>query len=238
MNHPRPTTAAAVAAVAALVLTACGGGDDPVPADLEPAPTVSFVTPDFDGPTATLSPEIPDAFDGSIGRMDVIGQSLPALTPDVGAADPAVGTPAPVIIGENFDGIPTRVDAASDGPTMVIFLAHWCPHCNDEIPVLNSMRDAGAFPAELNIVAVSTSPSPDSPNYPPSEWLVEKNWTYPVVVDGVDVDSAVFLAADAFGVSAFPFTTLIDGDGNVAARWSGGRSSGDISTLIETSLGL
>ena len=32
---------------------------------------------------------------------------------------------------------------------MVVFLAHWCPHCNAEIPVLNEWRDSGEIPDGL-----------------------------------------------------------------------------------------
>ncbi len=237
MNTHRLIAVTACAALAGGALAACGGDDEPVAADI-PAPTVSFVTPDFDGPVSTLSPDIPGSFDGAIGPLDVSGESLPVLATDVIDADPAIGASAPVIVGENFDGIPTRIDAAQDGPTMVIFLAHWCPHCNDEIPVLLSMQQAGAFSDDLNIVAVSTNPAPDAPNYPPGEWLEDKNWIWPSIVDGVDTVAGTFLAADAFGVSGFPFTTLIDADGNVAARWSGGRSSGAISDALGTYLGL
>ena len=46
--------------------------------------------------------------------MDVVGGSLPVLDTDVVAADPAVGTPAPVIVGVDFNGVPMRIDAAQD----------------------------------------------------------------------------------------------------------------------------
>ena len=50
---------------------------------------------------------------------------------------------------------------------MVVLLAHWCPHCNAEIPVLNEWRDSGEIPDGLNIVGVSTGASADAPNFPP-----------------------------------------------------------------------
>ena len=230
--------ALAVGVTAALALAACGG-DDPVSDPDQPVETVpARAAPDYDGPVSTLSPEIPESFDGSIGPMDQSGDDLPRLVVDEVADDTAVGTPAPVLLGVDLDGVPLRIDGANDGPTMVMFLAHWCPHCNDEIPVINEMRNDGRFPDELKIIAVSTSPAPDQPNFPPDEWLADRNWTYPAMLDGVDVDAGTFIGAEAYGVSAFPFTTLIDGDGNVAARWSGGRSADEIEANIETYLGL
>ena len=222
---------------AALLVTACGGDDEPV---ADPAQTVAPFDPDTTAPgapDATVPDDLPDELDGLIGPVEVVGESLPFLETDVIEADPALGRAAPVVIGLDYDGDPVRIDAAENGPTMVVVVAHWCPHCNDEIPVLNELRYQGAFPADLNIVGVSTSPRPDGSNFPPSDWLVEKNWQWPVVADGVDTEAGTFIAAEAYGVSGFPFVTLIDEDGNVAARWSGGREAAGITEAIETYLG-
>jgi len=129
-------------------------------------------------------------------------------------------------VGTDFSGNAVRVDAATDGPTMLVFLAHWCPHCNAEVPVLNELRDAGSFPDDLNIIAVSTAVSPDRPNFPPSRWIKDVDWTYPVIADGVDLAAGTYLGTAAYGLDGFPFIVLTDADGNVAARWSG-ESTGD-----------
>ena len=93
------------------------------------------------------------------------------------------GSAVPVVSGVDYDGNEITIDPATDGPTMVVLLAHWCPHCNDEIPVLNEWRDSGEIPEDLNIVGVSTGVSSDAPNYPPDEWLVEMDWQWPVLAD-------------------------------------------------------
>ena len=81
--------------------------------------------------------------------MTVEGSALPPL-PDSGD-DPAVGLTAPVLTGESFDG--SAVTTASEGgPVMVVVLAHWCPHCNDEIPRLIGLEEDGRFPDDLKIV--------------------------------------------------------------------------------------
>jgi thiol-disulfide isomerase/thioredoxin len=143
---------------------------------------------------------------------------------------------APTLVGVDFDGNPVRVDAAQDGPTMVVFVAHWCPHCNAEIPVLNELRDAGEFPADLNVIAVSTSPRVEGSYFPPAEWLDDIGWEWPAMADGVDLTTGSFLAADAYGVNSFPFTTVIDADGKVAARWSGETEGDEVIQRIETAL--
>ncbi|MEO6570828.1 MAG: TlpA disulfide reductase family protein [Ilumatobacteraceae bacterium] len=141
-------------------------------------------------------------------------------------------------VGAAFDGTPIRVDPAVNGPTMLVFLAHWCPHCNDEMPRLNDLRDAGRFPVDLNIVAVSTAVDPSRPNFPPSQWVVDKDWTYPTIADGIDVQREELIAATAYGLSGFPFVTLIDGQGVVRARWSGEREEDQVIALITANLGL
>ncbi len=253
-----PIRRAGVAALAmALVVTACGGDDTDEPvadaAAVTEAPAATETTdgpaatdaPDstdpsasIDGPVSTVSPDIPEEFLPAIGPVDVVGEKLPPLQADTIDDDPALGTAAPTIVGLGFDGEPVRIDAAQDGPTMVIFLAHWCPHCNDEVPVINALRDEGRVPDGVNLIAVSTAANAGRPNFPPGEWLDDVDWTYPAMADGVDMDTQSFVVADAFGVTAFPFVTLIDGDGDVAARWAGGKSGDEIVDLLTERLGV
>ena len=69
--------------------------------------------------------------------IQVTGSPLPTHTED--AQNPAVGTAAPVLRGAGFDGTPVTI--GGDGrATLVMFLAHRCPHCQRELPVLASGR--------------------------------------------------------------------------------------------------
>lgn len=241
MNHPRLRQVAALTVVLGS-LAACGGDDDAPPAAADvpstDAPSSSTApSAASDGPMSTVPPDIPEAFVGSIGPVDVLGEPLVELPRDPAAADPAAGTPVPVLVGLGFDGDPIRIDPASGGPTAVVFVAHWCPHCNAEIPVINELRDDGLIPAGLDVVAVSTAVDPGRPNFPPADWLADRGWTFPAMADGVDVQRQTFVAAEAYGVSGFPFVTLVDGEGNVAARWSGERTTDEWVAAID-SLGL
>jgi cytochrome c biogenesis protein CcmG, thiol:disulfide interchange protein DsbE len=249
---PRPASKAAIAgAVLALTLTAaaCGGGDDEPGAAVTTTAASTVTSTDGGSPTtaaaageapdATVSPDLPPELAGEVGPVQVIGDALPGLGQVDVADDPALGMAAPVLVGEDFDGNTVRIDAAATGPTMVVFLAHWCPHCNAEVPRLNELRDAGSFPEGLNIVAVSTATDPTRPNYPPSKWITNVDWTYPVIADGLDLAPEVqYIAAAAYGVDRFPFIALLDADGNVAARWSGEREPGEVLELISEHLGL
>ncbi|HTH07563.1 MAG TPA: TlpA disulfide reductase family protein [Ilumatobacteraceae bacterium] len=252
----RSRPACIAAATLVLALAACGGDDDdatsatttPTPAATAPSTTEAATdapgttagetspSEAGDGPNATVSPDLPDVYQGEVGPVEIQGDSLPELPDSSGDNDPAKGLAAPVVIGEDFDGNTVRIDAANDGVTLVVFLAHWCPHCNREVPHINELRDAGAFPEDLNIIGVSTGISPDRPNWPPSEWFEDMDWTYPVIADGVDMERQTFIAADAYGLTSFPFMTLIDADGKVLARWSGEMEKEDLLQKIEDNL--
>ena len=67
--------------------------------------------------------------------VEVTGDPLPSLSAVVDA-DPAVGMATPVVDGATFDGSAMSIGGSTDDATLYVFLAHWFPHCNDEIPEL------------------------------------------------------------------------------------------------------
>jgi thiol-disulfide isomerase/thioredoxin len=222
-----------------LALAGCGGDDDddaaPSASEPESIPATPS-TPSFPPPNATVTSQLPDEVTAEMRPVEVRGESLPVLeTKDI-AADPARGMTAPVVIGEDFDSNPVRIDPAADGTTLAVFLAHWCPHCNREVPRINELRDDGLFPEGLNIVGVSTGINPNNPNWPPSEWFEEIDWSYPVIADSVDMARETFIAADAYGLDGFPFMVLMGADGTVLARWSGEVDKDELLERIEDNL--
>jgi len=116
-------------------------------------------------------------------------------------------------------------------PYMVVFLAHWCSHCNNEVPRLIEWKESGAVPADLQVIAVSTSVARDRPNYPPSQWVVDKAWPWPVMADSEAKD-----AARAYGVSGFPFFTIVGADGKVKVRASGELGTDRINQIVTAAL--
>ena len=166
-----------------------------------------------DDGTATGVSDTPALADPTAAAVSVSGTPLPAL-PDAGA-DPAVGQPMPVLSGTGLDGAPVQVPATGR-PTMVLFVAHWCPHCQAEVPVVQDWVDGGGLPAGVDLVTVSTAADPRRPNFPPAEWLASEGWTAPVLADDADAT-----AAQAAGLTAFPFFVAVDADGTVVARESG-----------------
>ncbi|MDQ3470250.1 MAG: TlpA family protein disulfide reductase [Actinomycetota bacterium] len=164
--------------------------------------------------------------------VDVEGAPLAVLEdPD---ADDALGIIPPTLRGTDYSGNPVEIVPGSGGrPKLVVVLAHWCPHCNAEVPRLIEWRDSGEIPATLDVVAISTAANPERPNYPPGEWLAGEDWQWPVLADDTPTgDQSAPSALDAYGVSAFPFFTLLDADGRVVARRSGEIPIDELAQLV------
>lgn len=203
--------AVVVIAAAAVAIGASVGSDSPAG-----APSVSDAT----GITGEYQP------------VEVVGTALEPR--GEGDSDPEAGTAAPTLNGKDFRGRDVVVDPGADGrPTMLVFLAHWCPHCNREVPQLLEWRAQGLVPDTLRVVGIPTASRNDQPNWPPSDWLEEFGWPWEVLADSEAQDAAV-----AYGVDGFPFVALVDGTGNVKTRWSGERGVEGITALVNEALGL
>ena len=162
--------------------------------------------------------------------VTVTGTALPEYEPG-GGGDPAVGTTIPDVTGQSFDGSP--VEIRNDGRAkLIIFVAHWCPHCQEEIPLLADWLESNTLPAGVDLYTVSTSVGSNRPNYPPSAWLEEEGWTVKTLADSEDGK-----AADAFGLSAFPYFVAADASGKVVARTSGEISTGVFADLAKRAAG-
>lgn len=150
----------------------------------------------------------------SNGEVTISGDQLPAWTGDA-ADDPAVGDVAPRVTGIDVDEAALTVPD-SMRPTAIVVVAHWCPHCQDEVPrIVDWAKDDGK-PDGVDVVAVSTQASPDQSNFPPAAWLAREEWPFPVLLD-----DEVGSAADAFGTDGFPFLVFVGADGKVVSRYSG-----------------
>ena len=160
-----------------------------------------------------------------------VGVSGEALAPFAGdtATDPAIGVTAPVIDGQSFRGDPLSIEPGS--PTLVVFLAHWCPACQAEVPKLVEWAEALEIPFGLDVYGVATATSSDSPNYPPSVWLAREDFPFPVIAD-----DEVFTARDAFGITGYPGTVMLGPDGTVQWRLQGGPGDGVLEGLVAATM--
>jgi thiol-disulfide isomerase/thioredoxin len=195
--------AGAIAAIIAVVLVVGGGSSS--------SSTTTSTTGNSSEATQPVNGDAVAAAEYQLVQAQ--GEMLLALEdPD---NDPARGKIAPVLNGFSFDGAPLTV-APTGKPMLVVFLAHWCSHCNAEVPRLIEWKNSGTMPADMEVFGVSTGARDDAPNWPPSQWVVDKGWPWPVMADSEDQNAAL-----AFGVSGYPGMILLDGNGKVLARRSG-----------------
>ena len=161
------------------------------------------------------------------GSPQIAGDSLADF--DRGSRDGAIDRQAPEVRGVDFNG--RSVAIANDGrPKIIVFLAHWCPHCQAEVPWVQAWVASGAKPDGVDLYAVPTWIDSGRPNYPPDAWLEGEGWSSPVLVDSNDA------VADAFGVRGVPFWVFLRSDGTVALRLSGGIGEQELTHIAEALL--
>lgn len=160
------------------------------------------------------------------GSPAVTGEPLEVLVEAM--ADPAIGRAIPAVSGADFDGARVSI-SPDDGPQAIVFLAHWCPHCQAEVPEVQQWVDQGGLPHGVSLMSVATAIDDNRPNYPSSAWLDREGWTAPVLVD--DEAGSVW---QAFGGSAFPYWVFVNADGTVAARTSGNLSVETLAGAMES----
>lgn len=160
--------------------------------------------------------------------VTVTGDALPQL--QTSGSDSGVGVTAPTLDGLSFAGTPVTIGGRrEDGnATLVLFLAHWCPHCQREVPELVKWHDDGKVPEGVDVVGIATQTSSDQPNYPPSAWLEKEAFPWPIMAD-----SDAYDAAAAYGMNSWPGFVLLDKDGKVLWRASGEIDTDTLTTTIE-----
>lgn len=157
------------------------------------------------------------------GEVTVEGDPLPFYS--AAAEDPALGVTAPTVSGADWEGNEYTIGA--DGrPKIVVFLAHWCPHCQVEVPVIQDWVDSGGLGEDVDLYGVTVLTNRLQGNWPPQDWLEEEGWTIPTIMD--DVDSSVVLA---YGMAGTPFYVVLDGDGTTLGRFSGEIGVSGLETL-------
>ncbi|MEZ5377974.1 MAG: thioredoxin fold domain-containing protein [Acidimicrobiales bacterium] len=177
----------------------------------------------------------PDAVDAT-SAVTIEGDALPAM-PNVGGLtssdnDSAIGMTAPRLVGTDFADNEIVIEA--DGrPKAVYFVAHWCPHCQVEVPVVQELIDAGSLPEGMDVYGVSTSVSAGRGNYPPNRWLDStEGWG---VTTMRDTESSE--ALQSYGAGGFPYVVYLDGDNKVLARSSGELGSAAIAAAWQITAG-
>jgi thiol-disulfide isomerase/thioredoxin len=185
----------------------------------EAAPTTTAVT------TTTGAASTTADGTGAYGVVTVSGPALPTFTS--GQADAALGLAVPRIDGVDFEGRPQAISANGKGK-LIVALAHWCPYCQQELPILSEWYASADLPDDIEVFLLSVFASPERGNFPPGPWLTGEAWGGPILAD----DPAGSMA-NALGIASVPHNLLVAPDGTVAARITGGLSVEQLDGAID-----
>ena len=158
------------------------------------------------------------------GEINVDGESLPQYA---GENDDniALGLSAPTFSAPDQNSEIFSLEKNGNSKAL-LFLAHWCPHCQREVPVVQSFIDSNGVPPGIDVIAVATSIDRGRDNYPPQEWLEREGWSETQIYD---LDREI---GEAYGLNAFPYWVFLDKDLNVIARRTGNLPEDMVGALL------
>ncbi|HQZ14764.1 MAG TPA: TlpA disulfide reductase family protein [Acidimicrobiia bacterium] len=168
-------------------------------------------------PSVAVSPV---TIDGKIGESKLSSYNE-------GAQDDAVGKLVPKISAQDFKGNNVEV-VPGEKPYVITVLAHWCPHCQVEVPKIVELKKNGGLPDDIEFYAVASGTSDQRPNYPPSQWLFEEDWPFSKMAD--DKNGSI---ASALGLTGYPYLIFVNADGTVAQRLSGEKDASVIAAAAQ-----
>ena len=192
----------------------------------ETPPAQAPVVPDEQDPIETETHEDVVLSPLEKGKVTILGEPIPV--------DPEIGYLAPSFEAQLNTGSELVTIDPTDGTVRLIgFFAHWCPHCQREVPRVSKWLEENGVPTEIEILAVSTAVREGTPNYPPSEWFTKEGWPTDIFVDNEDNDLAA-----AYGLSGFPYWVLVDATGRVVHRSSGELTEEQFGYLVDLAISL
>ncbi len=160
----------------------------------------------------TVTGSEPDAV-----QVTVTGEPIPVLAGNAPVGqDIAFGWDAPLISGSDWKGNPVTIDPSDGRPKLIVFLAHWCSHCQAEVPEVQAWLNETGGSSAVDLYGVATSINRSRPNWPPGDWLEREGWTSPTIMDKNN------RASIAYGLSAFPYWVALNSEGKVVFRIAAG----------------
>ncbi len=160
------------------------------------------------------------------GTTSIVATDLPRY-PQSGQ-DTALGLKLSPLTGTHFyDGQTTTFDPADGKARAWLVWAHWCPYCQQELPVVADWHEnrADEYP-NLELVSITTAMDDTAAN-PLVPYLEENQFTFPVLMD----ESGVLTRQ--LGVNAFPFWVFTGPDGTVVGRTAGLLPEGQLLSIFD-----
>ena len=158
------------------------------------------------------------------GEISVVGDSLPQYAGE-NDDNVALGLAAPTFSAPDQKSEIFQLEKNGNSKAL-LFLAHWCPHCQREVPVVQRFIDSNGVPPGIDVIAVATSIDRGRDNYPPQEWLQREGWSETQIYD---LDREI---GEAYGLNAFPYWVFLDKDLNVLARRTGNLPEDMVGALL------
>jgi len=154
---------------------------------------------------------------GDDPNSEVDGPVVLEKTLDLGTAV-AIGDQIAEIESIGFDEQAVSISPDDGRAKFVIFVAHWCPHCQSEVPRLVEWLRDGKKPDDLDVYMVSTFVDGTNQNFPPQAWLADEG----VFDEDITVllDTSKSEIADNFGLNTVPSLALVTADGALIQRES------------------
>ena len=158
------------------------------------------------------------------GEINVDGESLPQYAGE-NDDNVALGLAAPTFSAPDQNSEIFQLEKNGNSKAL-LFLAHWCPHCQREVPIVQRFIDSNGVPPGIDVIAVATSIDRGRDNYPPQEWLEREGWSESQIYD---LDREI---GEAYGLNAFPYWVFLDKDLNVLARRTGNLPEDMVGALL------
>lgn len=150
------------------------------------------------------------------------GSSMENQTSDAAAGTGiTVGKIMPAFSAKNPDG--NTVEVGMHGrPYILNFWATWCPPCQAEFPEMNAF--ANSHTADVRFYAINVQESGDQV----TAFLNANGYSLPVLLDK---DGSI---ASQFHVQAIPTTLVVDAQGVIRYRKSGGATAEELENVLKS----
>lgn len=142
--------------------------------------------------------------------------------------DSALGRNIGEVTGlEYYSGETTALTIDSGISRAYMVWAHWCPFCQEELPVMADWQNesAGSFD-HFELITVTTAMDETASN-PLVPYLDDNEFPFPVLVDE---DGSL---SRRLGVNAFPFWVFVAPDGTVVGRAAGFIELDDLAEIFQ-----
>jgi thiol-disulfide isomerase/thioredoxin len=161
-------------------------------------------------------------------QIAINGTPLPPFEND--GVDEAIGMKAPVFRTNDLRGY-IKVTGGGGGPNdtakLIGFVAHWCPACQAELPIVVDWLDQNPLPDRVEMVMISTWEDESRDNYPAEDWFHEVGW--PETALGDSSDGKI---ASAYGLVSTPYWVVLDDANFVLERFSGGVGEEELDSMV------